>query len=73
MELLSRAQPAALDWAVYCALTPDEQLVWEHRADELNQSMLFLINSKNKNAKKDLRLAYSQGNNIAYPPNIKLS
>ena len=24
MELLSRAQPAALDWAGYCALTPDK-------------------------------------------------
>ena len=71
MELLSRAQPAALDWAGYCALTPDQQLVWEQRADELNQLMLFLMNSKNKIAKKDLRLAYSQGNNTAYPPNIK--
>ena len=29
MELLSRTQPAALDWAAYCTLTPDQQLVWE--------------------------------------------
>ena len=29
------------------------------------------MNSKNKTAKKDLCLAYSQGNNIAYPLNIK--
>ena len=29
------------------------------------------MNSKNKTAKKDLRLTYSQGNNTAYPPNIK--
>ena len=71
MELLSRAQPAALDWTGYCALTPDKQLVWEQRADELNQSMLYLMNSKNKLAKKDLSLAYSQGNNTAYPPNIE--
>ena len=70
-RLLSRAQPAVLDWAGYCALTPDEQLVWEQRADELNQSMLYLMNSKNELAKKDLRLAYSQGNNTAYPPNIE--
>ena len=34
--------------------------------------MLYLMNSKNENAKKDLRLAYSQGNNTAYPPNIEL-
>ena len=44
MELLSRVQPVALDWAGYWALTPDEKLVWEQRADELNQSMLFLMN-----------------------------
>ena len=29
------------------------------------------MNSKNKNAKKDLRLIYSQGNKTAYPTNIK--
>ena len=29
------------------------------------------MNSKNKQAKKDLRLAYSQGNMTAYPPNIE--
>ena len=45
--------------------------MWELRADALNQSMLYLMNSKNKNTKKDLRLAYSQENNTAYPPNIK--
>ena len=33
--------------------------------------MLYLMNWKNKLAKKDLRLAYSQGNNTTYPPNIK--
>ena len=30
------------------------------------------MNSKNKNTKKDLRLTYSQGNNTAYPSNIRL-
>ena len=29
------------------------------------------MNSKNKTAKKDLRLAYSQGNHTAYPPDIE--
>ena len=29
------------------------------------------MKSKNKHAKKDLHLAYSQGNMTAYPPNIK--
>ena len=66
MELLNRAEPVALDWAGYCALTPDQQVVWELRANALNQSMLYLMNLKNKNTKKDLCLAYSQGNNTAY-------
>ena len=71
MELLSKAQPTALDQVVYCALPVDEQLLWEQKADELNQSMLFLMNLKNKTAKKDLCLLYSQGNNTVYRPNIK--
>jgi len=71
MELLGRAQLAALDWARYCTLTPDKKLLWEQRADEANQSMLYLMNLKNNIAKKDLHLAYSQGNNTAYPPNIE--
>ena len=29
------------------------------------------MNSKNDNAKKDLRLVYSQGNKTAYPPTIE--
>ena len=40
MELLSRAQPAAIDWAEYCGLPADEQIVWKQRADQLNQSIL---------------------------------
>ena len=31
------------------------------------------MNSKNETAKKDLWLAYSQGNHTAYPPNIELA
>jgi len=45
--------------------------VWEQRADALNQAMIYVMNSKNETAKKDLRLAYSQGNHTAYPPNIE--
>ena len=45
--------------------------MWELRANELNQAILFLMNSTNETAKKDLRPAYSQGNNTAYPINIK--
>ena len=48
MELLSRAQPVAFNWAGYCTLTPDVHLMWEQRADELNQLMLYLMNSKNE-------------------------
>ena len=35
--------------------------------------MLYLMNLKNKTAKKNLCLAYSKGNNTAYPTNIKLA
>ena len=70
MTLLTAVAPP-LDLAAYCALTPDEQVVWEERGDELNKSMCYLMNLKNKHAKKDLRLAYSQGNMTAYPPDIK--
>ena len=58
MKLLSNA-PVPLDWAGYCALSEEDQLVWKLRADVLNWLMLYLIKLKNKNAKKDLRLAYS--------------
>ena len=54
MELLNKAQPAALDWAADCALPADQQLVWEQRTNELNQSMLFLMNLKKNIANKDL-------------------
>ena len=70
MELLSNAL-VPLDWAGYCALPEEDQLVWEVRDNALNQTMLYLLNLKSKNAKKDLRLAYSQGNNTAYPTNIE--
>ena len=52
-------------------MPPVYQLVWEQIGDDMTLSMLFLMNSKNDNTKKDLRLAYSQGNMTAYPPTIK--
>ena len=72
MVALLAAESIPLDWAAYCALTPDEQLAWEERGDKLTKAMLYLMNSKNEHARKNLcRLAYSQGNNTAYPPNIE--
>ena len=70
MYLLNKAE-TTLNWDDYCALSKEDRLVWEQRADALNQSMIYLMNSKNENAKKNLRLAYSQGNYTAYPLNIK--
>ena len=70
MEILSKAK-VPLDWAGYCALLEEDQLVWELRANALNEAMIYLMNSKNENAKKDLRLAYSKGNNTAYPTDIE--
>ena len=65
MALLGAVVPV-IDWAGYCPLTPAKQLVWEERGNELNKAILYLINSKNEHAKKDLCLAYSQGNLTAY-------
>ena len=70
IELPTNAQPV-LDQATCCALTADQQLVLELKADELNQTMLFLMNLKNKTTNKDLHLAYSQGNSTAYPTSIE--
>ena len=53
MHLLSNAEPA-LDWDGYCALPAETRLVWETRADALTQGMIFIMNSKNEIAKKDL-------------------
>ena len=47
------------------------QLILEEKVDALNKAMLLLINSKNGNAKKDIRLAYSQGNKLAYPLDVE--
>ena len=69
-HLLSKAE-TPLYWDAYCALSEEGRLVWEQTADKLNQSMINLMNLKNKIAKKDLRLAYFQGNYTAYPANIK--
>ena len=70
LDILNKAE-IPLDWAGYCFLLEENQLMWGLRADALNQAMLYLMNSKNKNAKKDLHLAYSQGNNTAYSTNIE--
>ena len=53
------AKTIPLDWVAYCALTPNKQLAWEERGDELNKAMLYLMNSKKKEAKKNLCLDYS--------------
>ena len=65
LELL-KAEVPPLDWAVYCRLLVAEQLIWEEKGDASTKAMLLLMNSKNDNAKKDLRLLYSQGNKSAY-------
>ena len=69
--ILLAAKTIPIDWVAYCVLTPNKQLAWDERGDELNKAMLYLMNSKNKQAKKDLHLVYSQGNMTAYPTNIE--
>ena len=68
-HLLGQAEPT-LDWDDYCALLAAGRLEWETRANALTQGMIFIMNSKNEMAKKDLQLAYSQGNHTVYPPNM---
>ena len=71
MHLLSNTEPNALDWDGYCALPAEGRLVWETRANALNQAMIYIMNSKNEIARKDLRLAYYQGYRTTYPTNIE--
>ena len=71
MMALLEAEAVPLTWVDYCAMPPADQLVWEERGYQLNIAILYLMNLKNKNAKKDLCLAYSQGNMTTYPPIIK--
>ena len=71
MMVLIKAKAVPLTWVDYCAMAPVDRLVWEERGNELNKAILYLMNLKNNNAKKDLRLAYSQENMTAYPPTIK--
>ena len=67
LEELLKAESPPLYWDAHCAILAPKRLVWEDKAEALNKAMLLLLNSKNDNAKKDLRLSYSQGNKTAYP------
>ena len=68
---LLETETVPLTWVDYCAIPPVDQLVWEERENELNRTILYLMNLKNNNAKKNLCLAYSKGNMTAYPTIIK--
>ena len=68
---LLRAEVLPVDWVDYCVLPSAQQLVWEERGNDLTKLMIFLMNSKNDNTKKDLCLTYSKGNKTAYPLSIK--
>ena len=66
MELL-KAETPSLGSTNYYAMDVIDQAMWEERGDAFAKVMPLLLNSKNKNAKKDLHLSYSQGNKSAYP------
>ena len=66
LELL-KAEAKPLYWDDYCGMLAADQLAWEEKGDASTKAILLLMNSKNDNAKKDLRLSYSQGNKSAYP------
>ena len=52
-------------------LPSTQSLILKERGNDLTKSMLFLMNLKNNNAKKDLHLAYSQENISIYPLSIE--
>ena len=70
MELL-KAKPIASTSANYCAICVTDHNNWGEKYDASTKAMLLLLNYKNDNTKKDLRLAYSQGNESAYSPTAK--
>ena len=66
MMELRKAERPALDWVAYCAIPITYQIIWDQKGDAVTTAILLLLNFKNNNAKKDLRLVYSQGNKSAY-------
>ena len=52
-------------------MTYTDQLIWEDKADTQTKAIIFLLNLYNKIAKKDLHLAFAQGNHSAYQETIE--
>jgi hypothetical protein len=52
--------------AKFYGMTADLQAPWERLYDDLALAMLFLNNSRNEEAKKELRRSYANGNASAY-------
>ena len=48
-------------WCDFCVMDADDQLKWERTYNDLVLAMLFLNNSRNKEAKKELRRSYANG------------
>ena len=59
------------NWNKHCGMTAVKQFGWEEKADDLAKAICLLLNSKNKAAKKDLRLAYAQGNHSSCPKTME--
>ena len=55
---------ATLD--TFFSMTPKERAKWERINDDLVLAMIFLNNSKNDDAKKDMRRTFANGNKCAY-------
>ena len=51
---------------IFYAATLKFQITWERVYDDLIMAMLFLNNSRNDDAKKELRCSYANGNKSAY-------
>ena len=47
-------------------MVPADKVIWERIYEDLVMAMLFLNNSRNDEAKKELRCSYANGNTNAY-------
>ena len=64
---VNNGTPSPLTINDYFSMGENEKAMWEKKGNDLTVAMLWLSNSRNENMKRELRLAYSQGNTDCYP------
>lgn len=61
------SEPNPLTINDYFMMDEADKEMWEKKGNLLNETLIFLSNSKNNTMKKDLRLVYLHGNKSCYP------